>query len=269
MLLIANPGQAEELTIAAGQTYQAQKNLKLERLVMEDGATLIAPQGIKQWQVEARQAWLIGNSYIKANGSAGTNGPHAAAGNLDNQTAPCETGQSGHPGNHGADGSDGIRLQLKLGIAHFDHLHINARGGEGGRGGSGSDGAPGGKARGCNGGDGGRGGDGGNGGLGGRGGDVTLHYWISGQQVSVPITNYGEGLIVSTAGGQGGTAGAAGEGGKGGKGRFEKRTTNITVTRESGKHGRAGQAGKSGQPGEDGKFRITNSAADDRTLGSR
>lgn len=249
------PLQAEDLTIAAGQTYTATGDLQLEHLVMEEGATLIAPAGISEWKIEVTRASLIGKSYIRASGEFGAAGKHAAS--VTEQAAPCATGVTGYPGSAGGGGQAGTNIQVIMGVTRFDHLEIDSRGGNGGNGGSGSDGGNGGKARGCNGGDGGNGGNGGDGGDGGNGGDVTFQYRLTNAQVKLPITNYGEGLIITTAGGHGGISGRAGLGGKGGKGKFEKRTTNITVTRESGLDGKPGRGAQAGARRPAGRFRIT------------
>ena len=253
----------DQLTIAAGQTYQASGDLKLNQLIMEDGATLLAPEGIKEWRIEVKQAWLKGTSFINAYGQSGTGGETSPDqfGKPDEfsklgKTAKCETGHPGNAGNAGTSGLVGITIHATLGIEQFSHLQINSSGGNGGAGGAGSNGGKGGKAKGCNAGDGGNGGLGGQGGNGGQGGDVTFRYWLTGNDVSVPVTNYGEGLIIMTNGGIGGTGGQGGIGGKGGRGKFEKRSTNITVTRDPGTAGITGVTGADGSTGSNGKFRI-------------
>ena len=243
-----------ELTIAAGQTYQAIGDLKLDKLVMEDGATLLAPAGVNNWHIEARQAWLKGDSYINAFGKPGSAGEMTPS--KFGKTTKCETGHSGGVGSAGSDGLLGVTIDITLGIEQFSHLQINSTGGHGGSGGDGNNGGKGGKAKGCNAGDGGNGGSGGNGGQGGQGGDVTFRYWLTGDTVTLPVTNYGEGLIIMTNGGSGGTGGQGGSGGLGGKGKFEKRSTNITVTRDSGNVGITGTTGTNGNRGTNGKFRI-------------
>ena len=92
----------DELTIAAGETYQAQGDLKLNKLIMEDGATLLAPNGVKQWRIEVDQAWLIGKSFINANGQSGN--PGGVTPTVFGKTSKCEDGHPGHPGGNGENG---------------------------------------------------------------------------------------------------------------------------------------------------------------------
>jgi len=257
LLLLSTPSYATDLTIKAGTTYIANGDLQLNQLRMEDGATLMAPPGALDWNIQVDKAWLTGSSLINARGkpgSQGGSGPSSQPASADN----CQPGAAGTSGQNGGTGLPGVNLRMTMNIVKFDHLTIDTRGGDGGNGGNGRDGGKGGKAKGCNGGDGGAGGDAGNGGDGGNGGEVSITYRLIGERASLPITNFGEGLTVSTLGGAAGSPGLPGQGGTGGKGRFEKRTTHITVTRDPGNQGSTGQKGLTGQTGITGKSRIIN-----------
>ncbi|MBL4621943.1 MAG: hypothetical protein JKY89_06050, partial [Immundisolibacteraceae bacterium] len=125
----------DQLTITAGESYQASGDLKLNRLIMEDGATLLAPAGVKQWRIEVKQAWLKGKSFINANGQSGSDGDIAPA--KFGKTSKCETGNQGIAGGAGGSGLTGITIHATLGIEQFSHLQINSSGGNGGSGGAG------------------------------------------------------------------------------------------------------------------------------------
>jgi len=245
---------ATELVIGAGQVYQASGDIHLDRLVMEDGAKIVAPPGASEWTIDVKNATLTGKSYIAASGASGATGIDGASSFGTAQT--CKPGKSGSTGTHGGNGQAGTIIHATFGITKFNHLEINSTGGNGGIGGVGGDGSNGGKAKGCNAGDGGAGGQGGDGGKGGQGGDITFRYWLTNSKVTVPITNYGEGLILKSTGGDGGVGGTGGSGGTGGKLKFEKRPGGITVTRKGGDKGQQGAIGNRGDTGTDGRFRI-------------
>lgn len=252
--LVLSPAMATELVIGAGQVYQARSDLHLDRLVMEDGAKLVAPAGALEWIIHVNSATLIGKSYISAKGASGAIGGDGSSASGTAET--CKSGDSGGTGTHGGSGQSGTTIHATFGIAQFNHLEINSTGGNGGVGGLGGNGSNGGKARGCNAGDGGEGGRGGDGGSGGQGGDITFSYWLTNSTATVPITNYGEGLILKSTGGVGGIGGVGGSGGTGGKLKFEKRPGGITVTRKGGDKGQMGNSGNQGGSGTDGRFRI-------------
>lgn len=253
-LLSAGIAQATELHVGAGQEHLIeQSELRLTRLVLEDGAVLRVRPGLGTLRLSAEQAWIGQYVRILAKGADGAPGVDAEA---VAAPAACEVAPPAPAGQPGAAGTDGINLELALGLHRFGSLTLDTRGGAGGAGGSGADGAAGGSDPRCAGADGASGGDGGAGGAGGRGGKVQLRYWSVSQTGHVPVSNYGPGVQILTSGGAGAAPGEAGRGGAGGLGEKVRRPTGVIVQRSSGSAGRPGSAGAWGASGATGTFLI-------------
>ena len=245
------------LEIPAGAVHRLDPEttvLHLDRLVMGRDSVLRIPPGERPVTLQARQAVLHAGSLIDARGLSGQPGRDGvdAAG----ATPACEDGQSGTPGTAGTPGGPGRDLVVTLGIATFESLTIDTGGGAGGSGGHGGRGADGGAVDGCHAGDGGDGAPGGAGGTGGAGGDIQLRFWVTQPGVRVPITNYGEGITLRSAGGPAGAQGVGGSGGEGGRARYEKRSIGKTIAREAGDDGASGQPGGAGRDGAAGRTRL-------------
>lgn len=252
--LAALCAQAGELHVGAGQEHLLQGGeLRLERLVLEDGATLRLAPGSGALRLRAEQAWIGQGVRILA---AGQDAPAAPAAAPGAPASGCVDGQPGAAGAQGTDGGAGADLQLLLGLQQFGSLLLDSRGGDGGAGGQGGAGAAGSADERCAGSNGGAGGRGGDGGDGGAGGEVTLRYWSLSAGGYIPISNYGPGVQVLNAGGAGAEAGAGGVGGEGGRGELVKRPTGIKVFRNPGAAGADGAPGRAGQPGASGRFLI-------------
>jgi len=196
-----------ELIVQQGETYRvtaANSEMTLQRLMLHDGARIEFSPEVKQWRVTAQQAQFEGTVHIDGRGNAGVHGQGGVQGAP--ATGSCEPGQTGVAGGRGEGGSDGVSIELTLGIIILDRLIIDTSGGAGGAGGSGGNGSAGGPPRRCNGAAGGNGGAGGSGGKGGHAGAINLHYWIAADTGRVTVTNYGEGVTLYAAGGGGGAA---------------------------------------------------------------
>lgn len=246
--------QAAELHVGAGKEHLiGEPVLHLQRLVLEDGATLRMAPGLGRLQLQAEQAWIGKGVRILARGedaAAGAPGTAAMA------VTGCVDGRDGGAGGAGMSGGQGVDLQLLLGLQSFGSLLLDSRGGAGGSGGDGGAGSDGSSDDRCAGGHGGAGGAGGDGGTGGRGGEVVLRYWSLSAEGFIPISNYGPGVQVLNGGGAGAAAGQGGAPGEGGRGELVKRPTGIKVFRNPGSSGKPGQPGRFGAPGEDGRFLI-------------
>jgi hypothetical protein len=262
LLLLSAVAQANELHVGTGQEYLIeQPDLRLTRLVLEDGAVLKVRSDIGTLRLSAEQAWIGKDVRILAKGADG-----APAGDAAPAPAPaaCEEVSAGATGLAGGTGGDGVNLELALGLHRFGSLLLDARGGAGGAGGAGGDGADGASDPRCAGGNGGAGGDGGSGGTGGRGGNVELRYWSVSETGHVPVSNYGPGVQILTEGGVGAASGKAGAGGAGGRGEKIKRPTGIIVYRTSGVDGKPGAVGGWGAHGASGTFLIQPQSAPGR-----
>lgn len=246
--------QAAELHVGAGREHLiGEPELRLQRLVLEDGATLRLAPGLGRLQLHAEQAWI--GSGVRILGQ-GVDGPAGVAGNPAAMVTGCTDGGEGGTGGSGMAGGDGVDLHLLLGLQSFGSLLLDSRGGAGGKGGDGGAGSDGSSDERCAGGQGGAGGAGGDGGKGGRGGEVVLRYWSLSAHGFIPISNYGPGVQVLNGGGAGAMAGQGGKGGEGGRGELVKRPTGIKVFRNPGSPGKPGQQGRIGVPGEEGRFLI-------------
>ncbi|MBB2497160.1 hypothetical protein [Aquipseudomonas ullengensis] len=250
---------AGELRVTTGQTYLIdQPVLHLERLLLEDGATLRVQPGIEKVQIYAEQAWIGRDVHLLAAGGDGRPGQSGAAAT---DASGCDDGAPGMDGEAGQAGSSGVSVELALGLRSFGSMRLDTHGGAGGAGGNGGSGGAGGSADTCAGGSGGTGGSAGAGGVGGRGGDVLVRYWSLSADGYIPISNYGPGVQVLTSGGAGAPSGQAGEGGAGGTGQLVKRPTGIKVFRNPGIAGQPGAAAAYGEAGASGHFLIQPQAA--------
>lgn len=246
--------QAAELHVGAGKEHLiAEPVLHLQRLLLEDGATLRLAPGLQRLELRAEQAWIGDGVRILARGEDGAPGAGAVP---TTAIGGCTDGTDGADGGNGQNGGKGTDLQLLLGLQSFGSLLLDSRGGAGGSGGRGADGGDGSSDERCAGGQGGAGGRGGDGGAGGRGGEVLLRYWSLSAEGFIPISNYGPGVQVLNGGGAGAAAGAGGAPGQGGQGELVKRPTGIKVFRNPGSPGEPGQRGSEGAPGEDGRFLV-------------
>ncbi|NMY50107.1 hypothetical protein [Pseudomonas sp. WS 5011] len=252
--LLAGAVQAAELHVAAGQERLIDEpRLQLERLVLEDGATLRLAPGLPRFELRAEQAWIGRDVRLLARGSDASAGRAGAAGSAGKS---CANGEAGQPGEAGGAGAAGTDLQITLGLRSFGSLLLDTRGGAGSAGGSGGDGGDGGAADRCAGGAGGTGGRGGEGGAGGRGGTVALRYWSLSEAGYIPVSNHGPGVQILTAGGLGAAGGRGGKGGIAGAGEFSTRGNGIKVYRNGGAPGEAGLTGAPGSSGETGRFLV-------------
>lgn len=246
--------QAAELHVGAGKEHLiGEASLHLQRLVLEDGATLRLAPGVHRLALRAEQAWIGQRVRILA---AGADAVPAAEGRAAAAPGGCVAGEQGGAGEAGAAGEQGADLQLLLGLQQFGSLLLDSRGGAGGVGGKGGAGSDGSSSERCAGSDGGAGGRGGDGGSGGRGGEVLLRYWSLSADGYIPISNYGPGVQVLNGGGAGAVGGPGGQPGQGGQGELVKRPTGIKVFRNPGSAGEPGVAGGHGIPGEAGRFLI-------------
>ena len=252
--LLAGAVQAAELHVAAGQERVLDEpRLQLERLVLEDGATLRLAPGLGRFELHADEAWIGRNVRVLARGSDAA----AVAGGASGRAAlPCAAGEAGQPGQDGVAGGAGADLQIALGLRSFGSLLLDTRGGAGSAGGSGGAGGEGGQADRCAGGRGGAGGQGGRGGVGGRGGEVALRYWSLSEAGYIPVSNHGPGVQILTAGGAGADGGQGGQGGVPGSGEFSTRGNGIKVYRNGGAPGQDGPSGAEGATGATGRFLV-------------
>lgn len=252
--LLAVAAQAAELHLAAGEERVLDTpSVQLQRLVLEDGATLRLAPGLERFELKAGQAVIGHNVRILASGRDAEPGQAGTAGGA---AKACADGAAGQPGQDGTAGGAGTDLKISLGLLEFGSLLLDTRGGAGAAGASGGAGGPGGEASNCAGGAGGAGGRGGRGGDGGRGGAVELTYWSLSEAGYIPVSNHGPGVQILTAGGAGADGGAGGAGGAGGDGEFITRGSGIKVYRNGGKPGVAGQPGMPGADGESGLFLV-------------
>ena len=254
-LLAAPAMAANELTIAAGETYTItpqQQRLTLSSLRIGDGARIIFAIGVNDWYLRADQAYIGRNVVIDGNGqggAVGVDGKHAAA------VSVCKGGAAGFPGGDGINGSHGVSMRIQLGLVAFEGLQILANGGVGGDGGAGGDGSAAGsyeascgKAE-----TGGAAGEGGNGGNGGNGGDITLMYWPASNQLD--MSRIANEVQVSAEAGVSGTGGRPGKPGAGSRGRYVKKKTltgNMAWAggSEAGAEANKGKDGIAGKPGD-------------------
>lgn len=252
--LLAGAAQAAELHVAAGEERLVHEPaLQLERLVLEDGATLRLAPGLQRFELHAEQAWIGRDVRVLARGS---DAPAVPAGRDAGVVKACADGVAGQPGQPGTVGAAGTDVRISLGLRSFGSLLLDTRGGAGAAGGAGGTGGAGGKADNCAGGRGGAGGAGGQGGAGGRGGEVELRYWSLSDAGYIPVSNHGPGVQILTAGGVGAAGGAGGVAGAGGAGEFSVRGNGIKVYRNGGAPGVAGRSGVAGSDGATGHFLV-------------
>lgn len=251
-LLAMAGGQTLEVGAGEEQVIEAAE-LRLERLRLEDGATLRLAPGIEHLHLVAQQAWIGRGVRVLAAGSEAAALPAQLPAGTPR---PCEQGIDGAAGQAGTAGAPGRHLSIELGLVQFGSLLLDTRGGDGAAGQEGQAGAAGGEAADCTGGNGGQGGRGGDGGAGGRGGDVALRYWSLGEGGHIPVSNFGPGVQILTAGGSGAQGGRPGAGGAGGAGEFSKRGNGIKVYRNAGAAGQPGAPGVAGADGLAGQFIV-------------
>jgi hypothetical protein len=245
---------ATELHVGRGQVQLIdQPELHLDRLVLEDGATLRVAPGIEHLRLTANDVSIGNNVRLLGAGKDGVTGASAGA---PAEVGSCEDGATGQPGVSGTSGGNGVSLELSLGLRSFGSLLLDTHGGKGGSGGKGGNGGNGGVGDSCAGGVGGNGGAGGNGGTGGNGGDVVVRYWSLSEAGHIPISNYGPGVQILTAGGEGAAGGAGGALGLGGEGEQITRSNGIKATRNSGPDGKPGLDGQDGPYGKTGQFLV-------------
>lgn len=252
--LVALSAQAAELHVAAEKEHVIDTAfVQLERLVLEDGATLRVAPGIEALVLQADNAWIGEGVRLIASGVPGSPGADGADGE---SPGGCNDGGAGEPGGTGENGANGVDLDLRLGLHQFGSLLLESRGSNGGLGGQGGRGGNGGSSERCAGGTGGNGGQGGTGGAGGRGGEVRVSYWSLSKEGMLPVSNFGPGLQIVNDGGQGARGGEGGEPGAGGIGELVKRPTGIKLFRNPGEDGKPGKPGAHGAPGAPGRFIV-------------
>ncbi len=209
--------------------------LNLDRLVVEDYATLLVPENLVELKVgelhlghEARIAIVPGSEQLRIEAR------HAELGEGSQILA------RGAPGTYEKDALPGRDLVLQLQSLTGPVLSVDARGGAGAPGYFGLDGANG-QAPGCLWGDAGHGHDGLNGGNG--------HDGAAGAQVrlQVPRDYPADAIKVQLDGGAGGLAGKAGKAGAGGK--SKGCLVYDTAGAKAGRPGQPGEPGVAGRPG--------------------
>lgn len=206
--------------------------LRLDRLEVADGATLLIPAGVTEMRVD--QLKLGREARIAVTPSPAAFLLVVKQGELGSDS---QISVRGAAGSFEKPALPGRNLTLRLEHLSADTLSVDARGGTGAPGFVGLDGGNG-QAPGCTWGQAGRGADGDAGGNG--------HEGAAGAQVrvEVPLDFAAERVKVQVDGGNGGAPGVGGQGGQGGasKGCF--------VYRADG--GKAGRTGAVGQPGGKG-----------------
>lgn len=209
--------------------------LTLDRLVVDDYATLLVPDNLVELKVgelrlghEARIAIVPGQQELRIEA-------HRAELGEGSQILA-----RGAPGTYEKAALPGRNLVLQLQALQGPQLTVDARGGAGAPGYFGLDGANG-QAPGCLWGEAGRGADGLNGGNG--------HDGANGAQVrlQVPRDYPNDAIKVQLDGGAGGMAGAAGKAGVGGK--SKGCLIYSTAGAKAGRPGQPGEPGVAGQPG--------------------
>lgn len=249
---VASMSQAAELVVPAGATHivgPEAAELKLERLVLEDDATIRFAPGVSRWRVDAARVAIGARVIVDGRGAPGGAGTAGAAAPATPAPA-CRDGAAGEPGAAGTGGGAGVALVMRLGIERLGSVQVLTDGGAGGAGGDGGAGQPGGPRSGpCPTPAGGAGGMGGAGGAGGNAGSVEIAYYGTGGADGFALRR---GITVSAEPGSAGRSGAGGEGGAAEAGSFS-RTTSPIGTRtwladgEPGADGAAGSAGLAGK----------------------
>ena len=213
--------------------------LRLDRLEVADGATLLVPAGVTEMRVDQLKLGREARIAIT---------PSPAAFIFVVKQSELASGSQistrGAPGSFEKPALPGRNLTLRLEHLNAETLSVDARGGTGAPGYVGLDGGNG-QEPGCTWGQAGRGFDGdrgGNGHEGAAGGQVRLE---------VPLDFAAERIKVLVDGGAGGAPGVGGQGGKGGesKGCFVYRA-------DGGKSGRTGDAGQPGGKGPAGSVTV-------------
>ncbi len=241
------------LTIGAGESCEIDANhpAVIQRLVMGDNS-ILRVRGTEAWDVDIEEAVFGDNCLWDLRGADGADAPQDRP-RTRGQSKHCKDGNEGREGREGGRASDGVDLDLTIGLESLGGWTIDASGGRGGDGGPGGKGGKGGAGKfGCAySGDGGRGGRGGHGGRGGDTGQVRVrYYWHRGQASALAASVDGDvipdltdvGLVFVSEPGDGGKPGAPGSPG----GRGEQNSA-----RNRGSKGKKGRAGAWGRTGED------------------
>jgi len=241
------------LHVKAGQTHvlAANKFMQLDRLILDDGATLQIPATLDALQLNAARVEIGTGVTILARGEAGTAG--VAGASQPGQAAECEAALPGAAGSAGLAGGKGVDLNLAWGIARLGSLTIDTSGGAGGNGGAGGKGQAAGEFDRCRAPAAGAGGDGGAGGNGGAAGKLMLVYrLLPGSKIQPPLDSH---LTLRSEGGVAGQGGAGGLGGAGTEGKYIT-TRSMSGNRkwmggaDTGVTGSIGQAGLEGSSGQ-------------------
>lgn len=244
-LMAAGVVQAQtELHVKAGENTvlgDDQEQLIVDRLILEDGATVTVPPSIKQFQLIAKYAEIGDDVRIVAMGEPGKAGANGS--NTSGQAQDCKQGKAGGDGADGTPGSDGTSVALRVAAMTFGSLLVDTRGGAGGVGGAGGAGQASGEFNKCTAPSGGAGGKGGNGGAGGNGGMVRVAYDILPGSTLPP--NLNKRIQSLTDGGKGGIGGEGGIGGAGSEGKY----INMRTLAGSKKWQGGGEPGKTGASG--------------------
>ena len=244
---------AADLHIQAGSVYvidSAQAKLTLDKLTIDDKASIQLANGVDMWIVDAKEA-SIGYGVV-INGSGG-DGRDGANGLSHTEAGQCQAGKSGGNGGIGGGGSNGASVHWSLGVVSFGTVKIDLSGGNGGRGGIGGDGqnvpdfpkctAAGGDA-----------GAGGAGASGGKGGTFRFHYSLA-EGVTEDLTNS---IEVKISGGLRGKGGQPGMAGVGTSGRYvnKKSLSGSRSWLAGGGDGSQGDTARSGTSGGNGSLDI-------------
>ncbi len=243
------------LRVKPNQTFvitAAQSTMVLDEVYLDDDVQIKFADDVHVWSLSAKRARIGKNVLIDGRGIDGQPGTNGEA--WPGAAKQCEDGEKGRDANMGTAGTQGVSINLKLGIEDIGSLIINTAGGVGGRGGVGGNGQVGGSIHKCNGANGGMGGSGGKGGSGGDAGNVSVNFWdISGKEQGQLYSS----LITVRA--DAGPAGMAGDGGTGGavaSGFFEDFAGGRKKWWPAGKPGEPGRFGEKGIDGKAGRVMV-------------
>jgi len=254
--LLSGAVQAADLIIPAGETYtvtEAQRELRLKKLVMGDKATIKFATGVAYWDVTAEHVEIGRDVTIDGRGADGVTGSPAA--DMAERAAECKKGEHGQEGLAGARGANGVDMEMRLHIVKMGSLTISADGGDGGAGGMGGAGQRGGLSGNCDPTAGGEGGPGGTGGEGGNGGKVMVSLSSAGGEGLLALSHRIEAHADAGSGAVGGKGGAGGEGSEG-KYINQKTLTGDRKWVSGGKTGENGPEGEKGRDGQSGRVFI-------------
>ena len=249
--------KAADLRVGAGQEFvvgAAEQELRLDALVLEDGATIRFEAGVRRWLVEAERAEIGRDVTIDGRGMNGASG--AAGASQQGQADDCADGRSGSDGKKGRRGQRGVSVYLRAGLTSLGNLKILTDGGAGGAGGAGGRGEKGGDINYCRGGAGGDGGNGGPGAPGGDAGDIELILFPKARGLDMLAIR--RSIEYSAQGGRGGEAGPGGAPGGGVEGRYRRGAgPGGKKWLAGGESGAVGQDGAHGNDGKPGQVRLS------------